>query len=87
VPVVGLDRRRAAFVPIVFDGVQWRGPAQSSLSLLTFLSSVVPVIGTALVWLPATGWFFSQGSTGQGIFMIIWEWLLQTSTTPKQEGL
>jgi predicted PurR-regulated permease PerM len=42
------------------------------LSLLTFFFSVIPVIGTGLVWLPAALWLFHQGSNGWGVFMIIW---------------
>ena len=42
------------------------------LALLTFFTSVVPVVGTALVWLPAAIWLFSQASPGWGIFMIAW---------------
>jgi predicted PurR-regulated permease PerM len=47
-------------------------PAAALLSLLTFFSSVVPVVGTALVWLPAAIWLFHLGSTGWGIFMLVW---------------
>ena len=47
-------------------------PAAALLALLTFFSSVVPIVGTALVWLPAAIWLFHQGSTGWGIFMLIW---------------
>jgi len=47
-------------------------PGAALLALLTFFSSVVPILGTALVWLPAAFWLFHQGSTGWGIFMIIW---------------
>src|SRR5271170_626950 len=47
-------------------------PGAALLALLTFFSSVVPVVGTALTWLPATIWLFHQGSTGWGIFMLIW---------------
>ena len=46
-------------------------PGASLLALLTFFLSVVPV-GPPLVWLPAAIWLFNQGSTGWGIFMIIW---------------
>ena len=42
------------------------------MALLTFFASVVPVIGTALTWLPAAIWLFHQGATGWGIFMLIW---------------
>jgi predicted PurR-regulated permease PerM len=47
-------------------------PGAALLALLTFFASVVPVVGTALVWLPAAIWLFNQGSTGWGIFMLIW---------------
>jgi predicted PurR-regulated permease PerM len=47
-------------------------PGAALLALLTFFFSVVPVVGTALAWLPAAIWLFNQGSTGWGIFMIVW---------------
>jgi predicted PurR-regulated permease PerM len=47
-------------------------PGAALLALLTFFFSVVPVIGTGLVWIPAAFWLFHQGSTGWAIFMAIW---------------
>ncbi len=47
-------------------------PGAALLALLTFFASVVPVVGTGLVWLPAALWLFHQGSTGWGIFMLVW---------------
>jgi len=47
-------------------------PGVALLALLTFFASVVPVVGTALTWVPAAIWLFHQGSTGWGIFMLIW---------------
>jgi predicted PurR-regulated permease PerM len=58
----------AAGIGFLIAGV----PGAALLALLTFFSSVVPAVGTALVWLPAAIWLFSQGSTGWGIFMLIW---------------
>ena len=58
--------------------VAWMGfaiagvPGASVLALLTFFCSVVPVAGTMLVWGPAAFWLFHEGSTGWGIFMVIW---------------
>jgi len=46
-------------------------PGAGVLTLLTFFLSVVPM-GPPLVWIPATFWLFHQGSTGWGIFMIVW---------------
>ena len=47
-------------------------PGAALLALLTFFASVVPVVGTGLVWIPAALWLFHQGLTGWGIFMLIW---------------
>jgi predicted PurR-regulated permease PerM len=46
-------------------------PGAALLALLTFFLSVVPV-GPPLVWVPAALWLFSKGSTGWGIFILIW---------------
>lgn len=46
-------------------------PGAILLALLTFFLSVVPV-GPPLIWLPVSLWLFQQGSTGWGIFMLIW---------------
>jgi predicted PurR-regulated permease PerM len=46
-------------------------PGAALLALLTFFLSVVP-FGPPLVWLPAALWLFHQGSTGWGVFMMIW---------------
>jgi len=47
-------------------------PGAALLALLTFFVSVIPVVGTGLVWIPAALWLFHQGLTGWGIFMLIW---------------
>ncbi len=49
-----------------------RVPGAALLALLTFFASVVPVVGTGLIWIPAALWLFHQGLTGWGIFMLIW---------------
>jgi predicted PurR-regulated permease PerM len=47
-------------------------PGAALLALLTFFASIVPVVGTGLIWVPAALWLFHQGATGWGIFMLIW---------------
>jgi predicted PurR-regulated permease PerM len=47
-------------------------PGVGLLTLLTFFVSVIPGIGTALVWVPAAGWLLHQGSSGWAIFMVVW---------------
>lgn len=62
----------AAGIGFVIAGV----PAAALLALLTFFSSIVPVVGTALTWLPAAIWLFHQGSTGWAVFMLFWGFLV-----------
>jgi predicted PurR-regulated permease PerM len=38
----------------------------------TFFMSVLPVVGSAAVWVPAALWLYSQGSIGWAIFLLIW---------------
>ena len=46
-------------------------PAVALLSVATFLFSLIPV-GPPLIWGGAAIWLFNQGSTGWGIFMLVW---------------
>ena len=46
-------------------------PGSALLALLTFFASVIPVVGTGLIWIPAALWLFHQGLAGWGIFMLI----------------
>ena len=50
-------------------------PAVPLLSVMVFLSSLVPV-GPPLVWGGAALWLFAQGETGWAIFMAVWGALL-----------
>jgi predicted PurR-regulated permease PerM len=47
-------------------------PGAALLALLTFFCSVVPVVGTGLIWIPSAFWLFHQGATGWGIFLLLW---------------
>ena len=35
-------------------------------------ASLIPIVGTALVWVPAAGYLFLSGHWGYGIFMVLW---------------
>jgi predicted PurR-regulated permease PerM len=47
-------------------------PGAMLLGLLTFFVSIIPVLGTGLISIPAAMWLFYQGSIGWCIFMVIW---------------
>ncbi len=40
-------------------------------SMMAF-ASLIPMVGTALIWGPAAGYLFLSGETGFGIFLIVW---------------
>lgn len=50
-------------------------PAVLLLSVLVFVSSLIPV-GPPVIWGGAAIWLFSQGSTGWGVFMLVWGFFL-----------
>lgn len=52
-------------------------PGAALLALLTFFLSVVP-LGPPLILVPAALWLFHQGSTGWGVFMLIWALAVST---------
>jgi predicted PurR-regulated permease PerM len=53
-------------------------PAVPLLAALVFVASLLPV-GPPVVWGGAALWLFSQGSTGWGIFMLVWGVLVISS--------
>ena len=62
-----LAQAAVAAVGFLIAGV----PAVALLAVATFLFSLVPV-GPPLIWGGAAFWLFNQGSTGWGIFMVVW---------------
>ena len=47
-------------------------PSPLLWAVATAILSVLPLFGSALVWIPAAAVLFFQGSIGRGIFMLIW---------------
>jgi len=47
-------------------------PSPLVFGVLGALFALVPVVGTAIVWVPATLWLLSQGQTGHAIFLAAW---------------
>ncbi|MGM0417976.1 MAG: AI-2E family transporter [Thermodesulfobacteriota bacterium] len=35
-------------------------------------ASLIPVVGTALIWIPAAAWLYFSGSKGMSLFIVIW---------------
>jgi len=47
-------------------------PSVVLLGALTFLAAFIPVVGTALVWLPAAAYLLLTGDTTYGILLLVW---------------
>jgi predicted PurR-regulated permease PerM len=47
-------------------------PSPLVFGVLGALFALVPVVGTAVVWVPAVLWLLTQGETGYAIFMLAW---------------
>ena len=53
--------------------IRHRGlPSPVVFGVLGALIAMLPVGGTAVVWIPATLWLFFDGRWGYGIFMLVW---------------
>jgi predicted PurR-regulated permease PerM len=53
-----------------------RLPSPVVFGFLTALAALLPVVGTALVWVPATIALYAQGRPGWALFMLLWGALL-----------
>ena len=49
--------------------------------LITAISSLLPAVGTFLVWVPVAGYELWNGHIGKGIFILIWGFLLVSLAT------
>ena len=47
-------------------------PSAIVFGVLAMICSPIPMIGTALVWVPAAGALFLQGRPGWAVFMLVW---------------
>jgi predicted PurR-regulated permease PerM len=51
-------------------------PSPVVFGVVGALIAMLPLGGTAIVWIPATGWLFIDGRWGFGIFMVVWGLML-----------
>jgi predicted PurR-regulated permease PerM len=47
-------------------------PQPALWGTLTIITALVPVVGTALIWLPASIYLFSTGVTGMALGLFLW---------------
>jgi predicted PurR-regulated permease PerM len=71
--MVGIVGTAAAQAFVAMFGYLIAGvPGVAMLTFMTFIFSMVPVIGATLIWLGAAWWLYDSGQTGWAIFMLLW---------------
>jgi len=60
-----------AFYGLGLRGVLWG-------AVMAFMS-LVPVVGAAVIWIPASAILFLQGRPGAGVFLLLWGFLVISS--------
>jgi predicted PurR-regulated permease PerM len=66
--IVGLAQGLFALVGFFIVGTR----APVLLGCLTAVASLVPIVGTALVWVPVSLAYFATGSPWKGLFLVVW---------------
>jgi len=54
-------------------------PAELVLGLITMVASIVPIFGSAVVWVPVVGGLALQGRWGAALFLAVWSMLVTAS--------
>ncbi|MDR3220795.1 MAG: AI-2E family transporter [Candidatus Accumulibacter sp.] len=71
--MIGIVGTAAAQAIVAMFGYLIAGvPGVATLTFMTFIFSMVPVIGATLIWLGAAWWLYDSGQTGWSIFMLLW---------------
>ena len=61
---------------VAFYGVGLRGVLWGAVMAF---ASLVPVVGTAVIWIPASAFLFLQGRAGAGMFLLLWGFFVISS--------
>lgn len=75
VPLIALTQGIFAFIIYLITGL----PEAAFWAILTGFASVIPIVGTGIIWLPASLYLFANGYTWQGIVLIAWSALIMGS--------
>jgi predicted PurR-regulated permease PerM len=68
VPLIAVVQGLFAFFAYFMVGLQEPG----FWAVLTGFSSVIPIVGTGLIWVPVSIYLLAGGETWQGVFIIVW---------------
>jgi predicted PurR-regulated permease PerM len=72
VPLIALIQGLLGFIAFLIAGL----PEPGFWAIITGFASIIPIVGTGLVWIPATIYLFATGHTWQGGFILVWGGLI-----------
>lgn len=68
VPLIAVIHGILAYIAYTIAGLE----QAAFWSIITAVSSVIPIVGTALIWLPVSLFLFIKGETNYGTFIVAW---------------
>lgn len=68
VPLIGIAQGLFAYAGFLFTGV----PESGFWAILTGFASILPIVGTGLIWLPIAIYQLVEGNTWQAIVLALW---------------
>lgn len=75
IPLIAVVQGIFAYIIYLIAGV----PEAGFWGILTGFASIIPIVGTGIIWLPVCIYLFFIGSTWQGIAVIAWSALIMGS--------
>lgn len=68
VPMIAISAGIISFIGYMIAGL----PQPGFWALITAFATILPLIGTAIIWLPACIFLFVTGHSGAGLFIALW---------------
>ncbi|HVX49528.1 MAG TPA: AI-2E family transporter [Chitinophagaceae bacterium] len=68
IPMIAVAQGLFAFISYLIVGVNQPG----FWGVITAFTSILPVVGSAVVWLPMSIYLFATGQNWQGVFVLVW---------------
>jgi predicted PurR-regulated permease PerM len=75
IPLIAVAQGICGYISFLIAGV----PEPGFWGIIAGFSSVIPVVGTGIVWVPTSIYLFATGNNWQGVFVIVWGLLIMGS--------
>jgi predicted PurR-regulated permease PerM len=75
IPLIAIAQGLFGYVIYLIAGI----PDAGFWGILTGFASIIPIVGTAIIWVPVCAYLFFIGSNWQGVVVILWSVLVMGS--------